>query len=230
MLFCNVNIIFKVLFAKKRTNGKNLKRLRKIKGMCIMIVSVSILFFVLEFPILIFICLMQGEWLSPELPFFDLFWTIMNLMMYTNHVINFLSYCMTGTKFRRELFRLLSLNTLLSMMPCCKCIGLNEFVETTTARQRQRLRSTGTWNNNNKQDDKNRFITLAQSSFHSLIRSSKSKKASTKNKQQSNDQTQFVENPNTNFNNNIKKMNYYNDETIVNLKIEGEPFIMKVFF
>jgi len=47
---------------------------------------------------------MQEDWM--EDPFYQLFWTIINLMMYTNHVINFLSYCMTGTKFRRELIRL----------------------------------------------------------------------------------------------------------------------------
>jgi hypothetical protein len=72
-----------------------------------MIVSVSVIFFILEAPILIFICLMQAEWINPDLPHIDLLWTIMNLMMYTNHVINFISYCMTGTKFRRELLRLL---------------------------------------------------------------------------------------------------------------------------
>lgn len=32
MLICNVNIIHKVLLTKNRTNGKNIKRLRKIKG------------------------------------------------------------------------------------------------------------------------------------------------------------------------------------------------------
>lgn len=32
MLICNVNIIHKVLLTKNKTNGKNVKRLRKIKG------------------------------------------------------------------------------------------------------------------------------------------------------------------------------------------------------
>ena len=104
MVICNVNIIYKVLLNKSKTNGKNLKRLRKIKGMCVMIVSVSVIFFVLEAPVLIFICfgIDQSEW-----DYTDLVWTIINLMMYTNHVINFFSYCMTGTKFRRELLRIL---------------------------------------------------------------------------------------------------------------------------
>ena len=42
MLFCNIVIIYKVLLNKNKSNGKNLKRLRKIRGMCIMIVSVSV--------------------------------------------------------------------------------------------------------------------------------------------------------------------------------------------
>ena len=41
MVICNVNIIYKVLLTKSKTNGKNSKRLRKIKGMCIMIISVK---------------------------------------------------------------------------------------------------------------------------------------------------------------------------------------------
>jgi len=42
MVVCNIVIIYKVLLNKNKSNGKNIKRLRKIKGMCIMIVSVSV--------------------------------------------------------------------------------------------------------------------------------------------------------------------------------------------
>ena len=115
MVICNFNIIYKVLLTKSKTNGKNLKRLRKIKGMCIMIVSVSVIFFVLEAPILIFICLIQGQWVSQDWSHMDMAWTILNLMMYTNHVINFFSYCMTGTKFRRELLKLLCADKILKL-------------------------------------------------------------------------------------------------------------------
>ena len=48
MLICNVNIIHKVLLTKNRTNGKNIKRLRKIKGMThkkIRFLSFSILYY-----------------------------------------------------------------------------------------------------------------------------------------------------------------------------------------
>ncbi len=65
------------------------------------------IFFILEAPVLIFICfgIEQSEWAHTEL-----LWTIINLMMYTNHVINFISYCMTGEKFRREMLRLLNIH------------------------------------------------------------------------------------------------------------------------
>lgn len=124
MVICNVNIIHKVLLAKNKTNGKNVKRLRRIKGMCIMIVSVSIIFFILEAPVLIFICLMQADFIQPDWPHIRFFWTVMNLMMYTNHVINFLSYCMTGTKFRRELLRLLYMHKIIKYVSSYKSINM----------------------------------------------------------------------------------------------------------
>ncbi|CAF0749550.1 unnamed protein product [Brachionus calyciflorus] len=127
MVVCNINIIHKVLLTKNKTNGKNLKRLRKIKGMCVMIVSVSVIFFILEAPILIFICLIQGSYIQSTWPYIELFWTIMNLMMYTNHVINFLSYCMTGTKFRRELLRLLSIHIICKSLTNYKNLFTSHF-------------------------------------------------------------------------------------------------------
>ncbi len=118
MVICNVNIIYKVLLTKSKTNGKNSKRLRKIKGMCIMIISVSIIFFVLEMPVLIFLCVMQGKFENTLT--IDMLWTIVNLMMYTNHVINFFSYCMTGTKFRRELLYLICIDLrMVRILPEC---------------------------------------------------------------------------------------------------------------
>lgn len=36
----------------------------------------------------------------------DLWWAIVNMLMYTNNSLNFLLYCLSGTKFRAEVFRL----------------------------------------------------------------------------------------------------------------------------
>ncbi len=93
--------------------------------MCIMIVSVSVIFFVLEMPVLIFLCLMQGKFESNLT--IDLLWTVVNLMMYTNHVINFFSYCMTGTQFRSELINLFlidfkCLKLFPSLVTRCPCL------------------------------------------------------------------------------------------------------------
>ena len=141
MVVCNINIIHKVLLTKNRTKGKNLKRLRKIKGMCVMIVSVSIIFFILEAPVLMFIVLLQGDYIE-DWPHIDFVWTIVNLMMHTNHVINFFSYCMTGTKFRRELLRLLYLHKLVKFLSNYK--SLNLFSSTTANNLNSNWRSQGT--------------------------------------------------------------------------------------
>jgi hypothetical protein len=36
----------------------------------------------------------------------DLWWAIVNMLMYVNNSMNFLLYCLSGTKFRREVFRI----------------------------------------------------------------------------------------------------------------------------
>jgi hypothetical protein len=127
MIICNCNIIYKVLLTNKKTKGKNLKRLRKIKGMCVMILTVSILFFILELPVLIFICLMQGELIPKNSSCNEFLFIVTNLMMYTNHVINFVSYCMTGTKFRRELIRMFQFDKLMSLLRSNNIITKNNF-------------------------------------------------------------------------------------------------------
>lgn len=89
-----------------------------------MIVSVSVIFFVLEAPVLIFICLMQGNYIQQSSNYIRFLWTLMNLMMYTNHVINFFSYCMTGTKFRRELLKLFYMHKAFRFMSVYKNVNM----------------------------------------------------------------------------------------------------------
>lgn len=89
-----------------------------------MIVSVSFIFFILEAPVLIFICLMQGNYIAQSSQHIRFLWILMNLMMYTNHVINFFSYCMTGTKFRRELFRLFYMHKAFRFMSIYKNLNI----------------------------------------------------------------------------------------------------------
>lgn len=198
-----------------------------------MIVSVSIIFFVLEFPILIFICLMQGEWLSPDLPYFDLFWTVMNLMMYTNHVINFISYCMTGTKFRRELFRLIRIDSIIKLMPC-KCIQTNAF-----ATSSQKFHQKSIWNRKGL-DNNTPLTAIGHTSFRSVFNKAKknSKKPLNKglpklgeaitaeaNKKMDDiipmkDQNQIVTVYNQNETNTYEKSIRFN--------CQGEPFLVKV--
>ena len=154
MVICNINIIHKVLLTKNKTNGKNLKRIKKIKNMCIMIVSVSVIFFILEAPVLIFICLMQGQWIPEDWKYIELVWTIMNLMMYTNHVINFFSYCMTGTKFRRELLRLMFVHNLIKVLTGYKNISLFR----TNSNNKNNIQANDCLNKANFNNEPTRFI------------------------------------------------------------------------
>ncbi|CAF0736918.1 unnamed protein product [Didymodactylos carnosus] len=137
MLFCNITIVRRVLLTKRRTNHQTITS--KLRSMCIMIISVSFIFFVLELPVGIFIIFYQsktGNSDSDTASLLNLFnigdlyqnatfqttvvessscvaatWAILNIMMYTNHVINFISYCMTGSRFRSELYALISCRT-----------------------------------------------------------------------------------------------------------------------
>ena len=126
MIFCNFNIIYKVILTNKKTNGKNLKRLRRIKSMCIMILTVSALFIVLELPVLIVICLFQGGWITTDSSCNEFLFIITSLMMYTNHIINFVSYAMTGTQFRRELIYMLCLDKFKSFWNFKKPLNIDE--------------------------------------------------------------------------------------------------------
>jgi hypothetical protein len=112
MIFCNINIIYRVILSKKRLDSRCKNHLKKAKGMCIMIVTLSLLFLTFESPILIFICLTEAKLIDVDSPCTEIFWIIMNTMMYFNHISNFFMYTMTSTKFRQELKCLLRIQQL----------------------------------------------------------------------------------------------------------------------
>lgn len=112
MIFCNVNIIYRVIISKKRLDSSCKNHLKKAKGMCIMIVTLSLLFVTFESPILIFICLTEAKLIDVDSPCTEIFWIIMNSMMYFNHISNFFMYTITSSKFRQELKYLLGVQKL----------------------------------------------------------------------------------------------------------------------
>lgn len=91
---------------------------RNIKMMSLTIISITCIFILLTLPIMLFIISMKlssnsnldkkfnslGSWFANMDPNCkSILWSIMNLFMYTNHSINFVMYCLTGSKFRTEL-------------------------------------------------------------------------------------------------------------------------------
>jgi hypothetical protein len=100
--FRNTHNNGKVQSAKSRNTNNS----GKVQSVTVMLLTVNILFLVLTAPIVIQLTGMK-YWYSTEDPrdnvWLMLMYPIANLMMYTNSVINFFLYCMTGPRFRREL-------------------------------------------------------------------------------------------------------------------------------
>jgi hypothetical protein len=91
---------------------------RNIKMMSLTIISITCIFILLTLPIMLFIICMKLESSSTIDKSFSrlgaffaeldpncksILWALVNIFMYTNHSINFVMYCLTGSKFRTEL-------------------------------------------------------------------------------------------------------------------------------
>jgi hypothetical protein len=92
---------------------------RNIKMMSLTIISITCIFIILTLPIMLFIIAMKLDtsskidqsYNSPLGSMFasldpnckSILWALVNIFMYTNHSINFVMYCLTGSKFRTEL-------------------------------------------------------------------------------------------------------------------------------
>ncbi len=85
---------------------------RNIKMMTLTIILVTCIFIVLTLPIMLFIIFEKLDSASGTNHFMLIFvdpnckavlWAIVNIFMYMNHSINFVLYCLTGSKFRAEL-------------------------------------------------------------------------------------------------------------------------------
>jgi hypothetical protein len=78
---------------------------RNIRMMSLTIISITCIFIILTLPIMLFIILMKlgSGILSQDPNCKSIIWSLVNIFMYTNHSINFVLYCLTGSKFRTEL-------------------------------------------------------------------------------------------------------------------------------
>ena len=110
MIVCNSLIIAKLLQSKinkKKTEGRSSRT--RMKTMTAMLFSITFSFLILTTPMSIYI-LGEYIWWSEEIykPCNNLilFWPIANLLFYLNNAINFLCYCVSGPRFRREVIRM----------------------------------------------------------------------------------------------------------------------------
>ena len=115
-----------VLFTRLSFEGNSrVSQSRNIRMMTLTISSITCIFIILTLPVVLFIVIekitieMNGnsahgnETLIDEAYSFlapdnrAVVWSILNILMYVNHSINFVLYCLTGSKFRAELATLI---------------------------------------------------------------------------------------------------------------------------
>lgn len=112
LLFGNFLIIKKVLISRKRSRrvnplGPNILVMKKtfISSMSVMILLLNSVFLVTSVPISAYL-IGYEHWLERaslrEQAVLELMWSIVNQLMYVNNAVNFILYCITGSRFRQE--------------------------------------------------------------------------------------------------------------------------------
>ena len=82
---------------------------RNLKMMSLTIMLVSCIFILLTLPIMLFIVIDKIDFVAQnsehqsDSSCKSVIWALVNVFMYVNHSINFVLYCLTGSKFRTEL-------------------------------------------------------------------------------------------------------------------------------
>ena len=113
---CNASIIKALLRARKLHRQQNIRTTQQktYYQMTIMCLGASCAFLVLVTPSIVLL-IGKPYWTSRDDPnvVYDIAKAINNQLVYVNHSINFFLYCLTGKRFRRELFRLCCSNSLL---------------------------------------------------------------------------------------------------------------------
>ncbi|KAL4227922.1 hypothetical protein ACF0H5_013361 [Mactra antiquata] len=113
-------ILFKVLKSQKKTKARIVPTIAggsrqttgnagKQSSMTAILFTLNVVFLISTSPISIYNVgyAYWADGASPELyAVLDLWWAVVNMLMYTNNSLNFLLYCLSGTKFRREVIRM----------------------------------------------------------------------------------------------------------------------------
>ena len=107
ILTSNVAIVCRLLWSRY-ARRRHLRATHDVKmtSMTAILITVSIVFFVTTAPISIFLILSAMLHQDADIyqqAFMSLIWAVLNMILYTNNAVNFLLYCFSGPRFRREL-------------------------------------------------------------------------------------------------------------------------------
>ncbi|KAL7674358.1 hypothetical protein ACOME3_000638 [Neoechinorhynchus agilis] len=108
MAISNSFTIKKILTSKQMACSKS--RVKKANRTSFLILTICLMFFILEVPVGIFLIVhhVRGSVDICEPCCTALLWQFLNILMYTNHIINFPCYYLSGGRFRAELFNMIS--------------------------------------------------------------------------------------------------------------------------
>ncbi|KAH3815956.1 FMRFamide receptor-like [Dreissena polymorpha] len=118
ILIGNVLILFKVVQSQKksrrrlhlRSQQQGIRHVQKSSKTAILF-TLSIVFLVTTSPASIYL-IGETYWRQDaddaSKAKLDFWWAVVSMLMYTKNSVNFLLYCLNGTKFRKELFRLIN--------------------------------------------------------------------------------------------------------------------------
>ena len=113
IVFGNSLILFNLFHRNDQSNQRfgNRRHLHnhRFSSMTTMLCTLNIVFFITTLPISIY-NIGYTYWYSTQdqrsIAYLELWWSVVNMLMYTNNALNFLLYCLSGSRFRRELKRL----------------------------------------------------------------------------------------------------------------------------
>jgi len=119
----NALILFKVLKSQRKTKAAVVPAVAggrargaggtqgKQSSMTAMLFTLNVVFLVSTSPVSIY-NIGYTYWMTDATPAkiarLDFWWAVVNMFMYTNNSLNFLLYCLSGTKFRREVIKMFS--------------------------------------------------------------------------------------------------------------------------
>ena len=107
MLVANSAIAAKVIYANYVRKVKlNLARNKKLTSMTVILLSISVIFLLTTGPMSVLQIVPLGD-ITP----YRVVWSSLSLLLYTNYSVNFLLYCMSAPRFRKEIFEICRRNS-----------------------------------------------------------------------------------------------------------------------